>query len=78
MSLTVDSKQLQKEYNELNPKQTTWKTISDLNKLYKVDRILLRFAYDRYPEKAALEAKNEYKNVEKFYRQTLDRLLKIE
>ena len=45
--------ELQKEYNSVK-EENTWTTISNLNKLYKVDRILLKFAYDNYPEKQIL------------------------
>ena len=43
-----------------------------------MDRILLKFAYDNYPLKETLEASDQYQNIEKFYRNVLDRLFEIE
>ena len=39
---------------------------------------MLKFAFDHYPGREILESSNEYKNIEKFYRNILDRLLEIE
>ena len=49
-----------------------------MNKLYKVDRILLKEAYEAYPKKDQLEKSNEYNLIEKFYRYTFDNLEEIE
>lgn len=58
--------------------KSSWDIITDLNKLYKVDRILLKEAYDAYPKKEQLEKSNEYNLIEKFYRYTFDNLDEIE
>lgn len=72
-------KNLQQEYGKVKGKEkSSWDIITDLNKLYKVDRILLKEAYDAYPKRDQLEKSNEYNLIEKFYRYTFDNLDEIE